>query len=95
MVEPSGTTTYTYDELNRLTGVAYPIGNPANVTYTYDAMGNRLTLTEGGVTTNYVYDNADRLTSTTGGSAQTFTWDNNGQMLSKGSQTFTWDALAV
>jgi len=93
MVEPSGTTTYTYDELNRLTSVIYPIGSPANVSYTYDAMGNRLTLTEGGVTTNYAYDAADRLTSTTGGSALTFTWDNNGQMLTKGPQTFAWDAF--
>jgi RHS repeat-associated protein len=93
MVEPSGTTTYTYDELNRLESAAYPVGSPASVSYTYDPMGNRLTLTEDAVTTNYVFDNADRLTATTGGSALTFTWDDNGQMLTKGGQTFSWDAL--
>ena len=31
--------TYTYDDLNRLTSVAY--GNGVTVTYTYDALGNR------------------------------------------------------
>jgi RHS repeat-associated protein len=93
MVDGSGTTSYTYDELNRLTGVSYPTGSPASVSYTYDAMGNRLTLVEDGVTTSYSYDAADRLTSTTGGSSLSFTWDNNGQMLTKGSQAFGWDAL--
>jgi RHS repeat-associated protein len=93
MIEPSGTTSYTYDDLYRLTEVSYPSGSPANVSYTYDPMGNRLSMTQDGVTTNYNYDAADRLTSTTGGLAMTFTWDDNGQMLSKGSQTFNWDAF--
>jgi RHS repeat-associated protein len=93
MVDGSGTTSYTYDELNRLTGVTYPSGTPASVSYTYDAMGNRLTMVQDGVTTTYTYDAADRLTGTTGGSSLSFTWDDNGQMLTKGSQTFAWDAL--
>ena len=92
MVDNDGTTTYTYDALNRLLTVAYPTGSPANVSYTYDPMGNRLTLTQSGVTTTYVYNNADQLTSsTTSGVPTNFTWDNNGNMLTKGSQTFTWD----
>src|SRR3990167_11282764 len=37
----AATLTYTYDDLNRLTSVDY--GNEANITYTYDAAGNRLT----------------------------------------------------
>jgi len=36
------TTTYIYDELNRLIQVTY--GDGRGVTYTYDASGNRLTL---------------------------------------------------
>ena len=36
-----GTTKYEYDELNRLTQVIY--GNGVTVSYTYDALGNRLT----------------------------------------------------
>jgi len=46
--------------------VSYPTGSPANVSYTYDAMGNRLTMVQDGVTTNYTYNAADRLTGTTG-----------------------------
>ena len=38
----AATLTYTYDSLNRLTGVDY--GNGGTITYTYDAAGNRLTL---------------------------------------------------
>jgi RHS repeat-associated protein len=93
MVEPSGTTSYTYDALNRLTAVTYPTGTPASVSYTYDAMSNRLTMVQDSVTTHYTYDAADHLTGTSGGSSLTFTWDNDGQMLTKGSQTFSWDAL--
>ena len=38
----AATITYTYDNLNRLTGIDY--GNGAAITYTYAAAGNRLTL---------------------------------------------------
>ena len=38
----AATLTYTYDSLNRITGVDY--GNGGTITYTYDAAGNRLTL---------------------------------------------------
>ncbi len=37
------TITYTYDDLNRLTTMDY--GNGTTTTYTYDAAGNRLTMT--------------------------------------------------
>ncbi len=92
MSDFDGVTSYTYDELNRLTSVAYPTGSPASVSYTYDPLGNRLSLTQDGVVTSYGYDSADRLqTSTTGGIVTSFTWDNNGNQLTKGNQTFTWD----
>ena len=53
MTDADGMTTYTYDALNRLTGVNYPFGTPASVSYTYDPMGNRLTMVQDGVTMAY------------------------------------------
>ena len=43
-------------------------------------------------TTTYVYDEADRLLSKTKGTETTlYTWDNDGNLLTKGDQTFTWN----
>ncbi len=42
MTSYSETTTYIYDELNRLTGVIYEEGSV--VIYAYDASGNRITV---------------------------------------------------
>jgi YD repeat-containing protein len=85
MVESSGTTSYAYDKLN---------SNPSSVTYSYDSAGNRTAMTQDGTTISYDYDAADRLTAiTTGAASTTLTWDNIGQLLSKGGQTYTWDAI--
>src|SRR5439155_1326906 len=51
--------TYTYDAVNRLLNLSGPNGN--NVTYSYDADGNRKTLSLSGMALNYVYDAANRL----------------------------------
>jgi RHS repeat-associated protein len=59
-------------------------------TYTYDAMGNRLSMTTPAGTITYTYDAADRLLSTSAGTA--FTWDANGNLLSKGTTTYAYDA---
>ena len=92
MTDADGVTTYTYDALNRLIGVTYPNGSPTSVSYTYDPMGNHLTLVQDGVTTSYSYDDADRLLSTTmEGNTTNYTWDDNGNMLTRGGETFTWD----
>ena len=56
------TTSYTYDDLNRLTAVEYP--NGGTVAYTYDAVGNRLTRTVNGTErTAYTYSATDELLS--------------------------------
>lgn len=81
------TITYGYDPLNRLTSATSTNGD--NFQYTYDAVGNRLTeTTAGGVTLNYVYDDANRLTSVDG---TTYTWDNNGNLLSDGTSIYTYN----
>lgn len=55
MVAPGiGTTTYSYDYDNRLTGITFP--NLSTASYTYDGAGNRISATEGGVTTHFLYD---------------------------------------
>ncbi len=72
--------TYTYDGLYRLGNANYSNSNV--FTYTYDAVGNRLTeQINGGSVVNSTYDIANRLTSV---GAQTYTWDNNGNLLNDG-----------
>ncbi len=62
-------TIYLYDHANRLTGIDYPAPD-ADVTFTYDKVGNRLTMTDGTGLTTYVYDDLYRLESVTDGSGQ-------------------------
>jgi len=82
VVDGSGTTTYAYDNLYRLTSVTYP--GPTTDTYTYDANGNRLTKNA----TTYTYDNADQMTAAGGVS---YGYDSNGNQTSRGSDTLAWD----
>lgn len=66
---PSGNITYTYDRLNRPTGVTYSnTPTTPNVTYGYDANDNRTSMTDGAGSISYVYDDLNRMTSTTRGS---------------------------
>lgn len=81
------TVQYTYDELHRLTKAQYATG--AVFSYTYDAVGNRLSQQTPLTSVTYLYDNANRLASANG---QTYTWDNNGNLLSDGGSTHSYDA---
>jgi RHS repeat-associated protein len=80
------TITYAYDALYRLTAADYSDGSYFH--YAYDSVGNRLTEQTQAGTTSYVYDIANRLTSVNG---VTYTWDNNGNLLSDGVNTYTYD----
>jgi RHS repeat-associated protein len=61
-----GTTTRTYDAANRLTATGYSDSTPG-VSLTYDAVGNRTQISDGGGTQTYTYDAANRLTGVTRG----------------------------
>jgi YD repeat-containing protein len=85
------TITYEYDPLYRLTEANYSTGESYH--YTYDAVGNRKTqetlIGSVPLTTNYVYDNANRLTSVDG---VNYTWDNNGNLLDDGVNSYAYNA---
>ena len=77
---------YQYDPLNRLKEANYSDGSYFH--YIYDEVGNRLSETTLNSTKSYIYDEASRLTSVNG---TTYTWDNNGNLLSDGNQSYAYD----
>lgn len=105
---------YTYDARRRLSTAWTTTGSscasnadgqgldPYNQTYTYDAVGNITSLTDGGQTSTYTYPTGtvrpNAVTSITrSGGTDTYTYDNAGQMTGRtvaGKQaTFDWDEL--
>ncbi|QDG74418.1 RHS repeat domain-containing protein [Labrenzia sp. PHM005] len=85
-------TTFTYDVLNRLTGITDPIG--AAWSYTYDGHGNRTAITDPDLgCQNLSYDNANRLIAHhyASGSKISFAYDALGRTTSK---TVDADAMA-
>jgi RHS repeat-associated protein len=91
-VDQQGTHTYAYDDLYRLTSVTYP--GPSTTTYAFDAFGNRTSMTTSAGTTAYTYDDADRITGVqppSPAAAIDYTWDDNGNLMERGSDTFEWD----
>ena len=95
-IDGKGTTTYTYDNLNRLATVSEPSGK--TTAYTYDAAGNRLTQTETEGTvitvTTYTYDTQNHLIGTSEiingilSEMIAYAYDNNGNVLSKTSTAY-------
>ncbi len=85
-----GTTTYSYDKLNRLTGAATTTGNayPMTSSYSYDANGNRLSGSTTGTGASmpynytYQYDTANQLKQV---NASTCTNDGNGNQTGCGT----------
>lgn len=96
---PNGiTATYTYDAAAQLTAITYQLGGTdlGNLTYAYDATGNRTTL--GGtlaqtslppLLNTASHDAANRLLNRNG---TNLTYDANGNLINNGTHTYTWDA---
>ncbi len=84
---PLRTETYGYDELSRLTSVNY--GDGQTQTYSFDTMGNRLQKADSvHGTENYTYNAANMLLTR---GANAYTNDVNGNTLTGGGRTNTWD----
>lgn len=80
MVDSTGTTSYAYDALNRLTSVIFP--DPKVVSYQYDNVGNRSRITyPDDKYVDYTYDEANRMETVTDwlGKTTTYTYDNAGK----------------
>jgi len=79
---------YEYDNTYKLLKetINNPDGTIREISYTYDAVGNRLTKTDDGNTVNYTYDENNRLISE---GENVYTYDNNGNTLSKKNETET------
>ena len=87
---------FSYDPLNRLIQEIQRGNQPGTTDYSYDRGGNRLSKTRGSSVTNYTYDGAEQMT---GAGSESFTYDLNGQTLSRSGVTggaparnYTWDA---
>ncbi|MGR9152636.1 toxin TcdB middle/N-terminal domain-containing protein (plasmid) [Rhizobium leguminosarum] len=82
--------TYGYDDLSRLTGADNAGDNTLDETYSYDTNHNLLSRTRIGP---YVYPaaTAARPHAATQIGAKTISYDANGNMVSDGSRTLTWD----
>jgi RHS repeat-associated protein len=78
-----GTTTFAYDNLDRLSGIAYSDTTPA-ITLVYDGDSNRSQMTDPAITT-YAYDEMNRPTSVIRATSQRmdYTYDANGNVLSR------------
>jgi RHS repeat-associated protein len=81
-------TSYTYDVANKITSVVNKKADQtviSNYNYTYDSVGNKISVATGSETTNYTYDNQSRLTSVggSGAVAESFTYDESGNRLTR------------
>ncbi len=93
------TTTYTYDDVNRLISETNPEGE--TTTYGYDLAGNRTTVTNpAGNMTTYTYDDVNRITAISDslGGVASYTYDKNNNRLTEidangNTATYTYDGI--
>ena len=83
--DDAGTATFSYDDLDRLTGAAFPAGQ--TYAYAYDPVGNLLSATTPAGTTTRTYDLADRITD------PGFSSDANGNLTADPTRTYGYDGF--
>ena len=89
--------TWSYDNLYQLKNERRSGTNAYNITYSYDPVGNRLTMVNGGVATTSTYDAANELVKSQGaGGVTSYTFDAAGNQLvsrdpSNQRTTNSWD----
>ncbi len=87
ITDVTGTNSYQFDTLNRLTAAAHP-SLPVE-SYSYDGAGNRLA---SATSSSYAYDTDGRLTQAEG---ESYAYDNNGNQITRtdanGVTTYTYD----
>ncbi|MFH1146227.1 MAG: RHS repeat-associated core domain-containing protein [Pseudomonadota bacterium] len=89
MATLQGTHSYSYDKISQLTGVDYPAGYSfSDTTYSFDPVGNRVSNIRDGVTTAYASNNLNEYTSVGG---TTLACDANGNLVSDGVNTYSYD----
>jgi len=89
---PGDVNTYGYDILDRLTSAVLP---NSNYSYSYDAVGNRLSKTTGAATDTLIYSatsNRIATLSPASGPARSFVFDPNGSTTDDGEKQFAYDA---
>lgn len=99
LVLPNGVTvSYNYDQASRVTGINYQLGTNSlgGLTYTYDQLGRRTQVSGSFARTGLPsaigsasYDAANELTNWNG---TPISYDSNGNMLTDGTNAFTWNA---
>jgi RHS repeat-associated protein len=92
---PSYSVQFTYDANYRLTQYKRgPVGSHIiQNSYTYDAVGNRLTANSNGIVSNYTVNNLNQLTQkVTGAGTTNLLYDNNGNLRFDGAFYKTYDA---
>ncbi len=83
--DPQGqVTSYSYDAANQMVGVTYSDGRTPNVSFAYDADGQRVRMTDGTGTSLWAYDSLNRLTESINGAGASVRYghDFKGQLTS-------------
>ena len=88
----STTTTYVYDNNDRLTSETATGTAPSATSYSYDNNGNTLSHTADGIKTTYAYDSRNRLISLNAGQV-TYRYDANGIRMSETAAGLTTNYL--